>query len=53
MWSITLATFGGAVYVFNIWERIGEEMLSTFLYSSWDIGRGNLKFLPDLAEDMN
>ena len=32
---------------------MGEKTLSTFLNSSWESGRVNLIFSPDLAEDVN
>ena len=38
---------------FNVWDSIGEKTLSTFLNSSWESGRVNLIFLPDLAGDVN
>ena len=39
--------------IFNVWDSIGEKTLSTFLNSSWESGRVNVIFLPDLAKGGN
>ena len=31
-------------FFLNVWESIGEKMLSTFLHSSWERGRVSLIF---------
>ena len=50
--TLTLATLGGALYLFNVWEGIEEITLSTFLYSSWERGHVSVIFQPDLAVDI-
>ena len=37
----------------NVWERIGEKALCTFLHSSWERGRVNLIFSSNLAGDVS
>ena len=41
------------IYFFNAWESIGEEMLSTYLYRSWERRCVDLIFSPDLIGDIN
>ena len=44
------------LYDYNLcmpWERIGEKTLSTILHNSWESGRVNLIFLPNLAWDVS
>ena len=36
-----------------VWERIGENTLSAILHSTWERGRVNLIFSPNLAGDVN
>ena len=38
---------------FNVWDSIGEKILSTFLNSLWERVRVNPIFLPGLAGNVN
>ena len=42
-----------SIFSMYVWDSIGDKTLSTFLNSSWESGRVNVIFLPDLAGDLN
>ena len=50
-----MANFGHCTTVttVNVWEIIGEKILSTILHSTWERGRVNLIFTPRLGWDVS
>ena len=54
MWPLALATFGGALCFFHVWDIVKEnKTLSTIFHNSWQSGRDNLIFSPDIANGIN
>ena len=45
--------FGHCTTTIYVWKRIGENTLGTILHSSWERGRVNLIFSPNLARDVS
>ena len=48
-----MANSGHCTTTINVWERIGEKTLSNILHISWERGRVNLIFLPNIGWDVS